>query len=362
MSIPLQRNETHIQVAQILRQVDRLVKSGDIEGALQEVALAKGIEPRNMYVQAYEERIKILQQEQERNNQQQEARRIADEAAEQKRVAEEARRQDELRLKIEEERSRKVREQEKRISQVNSMTHQDALAVYNKALFVVWADGASTDEEEATLKQFRAELKISMEEHFVLEAAVKRECYVTAFRQLWSSGSLSADGASTLASLRRKFRISAEEFEVIESELLNELGSADKSAGNVLIIDDDQELLRCLRLVFEEHGFNVEAYLTSDEAYKFLCSNRPDIIISDINLETSTMGGFAFYEKVRGLDHLFDVPFVFLSGLHDEAIIQTGKELGADDYITKPFDEESLVAVVKGKLRRYARLRLVSRN
>lgn len=362
MSIQFQHSETQIQVAQILRQIDRLVKNGDFEHAFQEVTLAKEMEPRNMYVQAYEERIKILQQEQERNHQQQEARRIADEAAEQKLRAEEARHQDEMRLKIEEERARKAREQEKRMSQLSSMTHQDALAVYNKTLFVVWADGAATVEEEDTLKQFRVELKISGEEHFVLEAAAKRECYVTSFKQLWSSGSLSADSATTLSSLRRKFRISAEELEVIESELLTELRSPKKSAGQVVIIDDEKELLKCLSMVFEGQGFEVNAYLTSDEAYQFLRTNRPDIIISDINLETSTMGGFAFYEKVRQLDHLYDIPFIFLSGLHDEAIIQTGKALGADDYITKPFDEESLVATVKGKLRRYARLRLVSRN
>ncbi len=362
MSIQFQHSETHLQVAQILKQVDHLVKNGDFENALQDVTLAKGIEPRNMYVQAYEERIKILQQEQERNHQQQEARRIADESAEQKRRAEEARREEEMRLRSDEERARKAREQEKRMSELSSMTHQDALAVYNKALFVVWADGAATVEEEDTLKQFRAELKISSEEHFVLEAAAKRECYIASFKQLWSSGSLSADSATTLSSLRRKFRISAEELEVIESELLNELRSPDKSSGQVVIIDDDKDLLKCLALVFEDQGFTVNAYLTSDEAYQFLRNNRPDIIISDINLETSTMGGFAFYEKVRQLDHLNDIPFIFLSGLHDDTIIQTGKALGADDYITKPFDEESLVATVKGKLRRYARLRIASRN
>jgi CheY-like chemotaxis protein len=320
------------------------------------------MEPRNMYVQAYEERIKILQHEQERNHQQEEARRIADEAAEEKRRAEEARCDEEMRQRTDEERARKAREQEERMSQLSTMTHQDALSVYNKALFVVWADGAATVEEEDTLKQFRVELKVSGEEHSVLEAAAKRECYIASFKQLWSSGSLSADSATTLSSLRRKFRISADELEVIESELLNDLRSPNKPAGNVLIIDDDKELLRCLALVFEEHGFSANAYLTSDEAYQFLRNNRPDIIISDINLETSTMGGFAFYEKVRQLDHLNDIPFIFLSGLHDDAIIQTGKELGADDYITKPFDEDSLVAAVKGKLRRYARLRLVSRN
>ncbi|MEX0736340.1 MAG: response regulator, partial [Bacteroidota bacterium] len=77
----------------------------------------------------------------------------------------------------------------------------------------------------------------------------------------------------------------------------------------------------------------------------------------DINLETSTMGGFTFYEKVRELDHLHDVPFIFLSGLTDEVLIRAGKELGVDDYITKPFSDETLIATIKGKLKRFKHLK-----
>ncbi|MBI3112591.1 MAG: response regulator, partial [Ignavibacteriales bacterium] len=82
-----------------------------------------------------------------------------------------------------------------------------------------------------------------------------------------------------------------------------------------------------------------------------------DIIISDINLETSTMGGFTFYEKVRELEHLQEVPFIFLSGLSDEVLIRTGKELGVDDYITKPFSDETLIATIKGKVKRFKQLK-----
>jgi DNA-binding response OmpR family regulator len=84
--------------------------------------------------------------------------------------------------------------------------------------------------------------------------------------------------------------------------------------------------------------------------------NVPDMIISDINLETSTMGGFTFYEKIRELEYLHNVPFIFLSGLTDEVLIRTGKELGVDDYLTKPFSDETLLATIKGKLKRFRKL------
>ena len=83
----------------------------------------------------------------------------------------------------------------------------------------------------------------------------------------------------------------------------------------------------------------------------------PDLIMSDINLDTSTMGGFSFYEKVRQLEHLYHVPFVFLSGLTDEGMIRYGKALGADDYLTKPFSNDLLLDTIKGKLKRFQKLR-----
>jgi DNA-binding response OmpR family regulator len=69
------------------------------------------------------------------------------------------------------------------------------------------------------------------------------------------------------------------------------------------------------------------------------------------------MGGFAFYERVREMDQLQNTPFIFLSGLSDEALVRTGKELGVDDYLSKPISGETLVATVRGKLRRYRQLK-----
>ena len=69
------------------------------------------------------------------------------------------------------------------------------------------------------------------------------------------------------------------------------------------------------------------------------------------------MGGFTFYEKVQELKNVQSVPFVFLTGLTDEALVRTGKELGVDDYLMKPISEQTLVSTLRGKLKRFKQLK-----
>ena len=135
------------------------------------------------------------------------------------------------------------------------------------------------------------------------------------------------------------------------------VGNRMKYLPKVVMIDDDKDLLSVLSSTIESGGFEVFSLSTSDEAYALLKKFTPDIILCDINLETSTMGGFTFFEKVQEIDHLKRVPFMFLSGLNDDVIIRTGKEMGADDYLTKPIKAQNLLAALRGKLKRFEQLR-----
>jgi CheY-like chemotaxis protein len=130
-----------------------------------------------------------------------------------------------------------------------------------------------------------------------------------------------------------------------------------KRKPKVVMIDDDKDLLSVLSMSIESDGFEVISLNTSDEAYMLLRKLTPDIILCDINLETSTMGGFTFFEKVQEIDHLKRVPFIFLSGLNDDVLVRMGKEMGADDYLTKPIKEQNLLAALRGKLKRFEQLR-----
>ncbi len=129
-----------------------------------------------------------------------------------------------------------------------------------------------------------------------------------------------------------------------------------KSRDTVLVIDDDAGLLETITQTLTMNGLEVYSLSTSDEAFTLLQKWVPGLILCDINLETSTMGGFSFYEAIRKLEYLDDVPFIFLTGLNDRVLIRTGKEMGVDDYLIKPISGDILVATVKGKLKRFALL------
>lgn len=390
------RDDAKKTVSEILKRVDQLIKKGDFQQSLLEIERAKEIDPRNVYIHAYEERLLILIEEdhdrkeadERRKKEEEETRKNLEEEWKKKEEERQRKNEEEL-LRLEEERKKKEEERKKKEAERTRLEeetrkldaelreaeeelkkkeergrelaapapdHPKTLEQYKQALHEVWADGAASAAEEAKLAELRSALRITPDEHKSLEATVKRESYMAAFKRAWSNGSISPEAASSLADLRKKFKITSEEHEHIEVQLLWELRSARQKAS-IVVVDDDEKLLQVIKATLEEAGFDVKEFLTSDEAYRLMKHYAPDIILSDINLETSTMGGFSFYEKVREIDHLQDVPFIFLSGLTDEVLIRTGKELGVDDYLTKPFSDQTLISTIKGKLKRYEQLK-----
>lgn len=385
------RDDTRKKVSEILKRVDNLIKNQQLEQASHEVARAKEIDPKNVYVYAYEERIASLleelqrrrndelkRQEQERKRaeelqrQQEEARKYA--ADEQRRREEEARRaaeeerrrreqqrEEEQRRSAEEERRKRAMEQQAppvAAQEASAISRADALATYKKFLAEVWVDGAPDRGEEIRLLNLRAALSISLEEHAVLQAEVKHTAYATRVRRAWLAGLVTSETSPLLTEYQFQFRISPQEHAEIMKHVLADIRAA-QNRPSIMVIDDDVKMLDFLAEILSVEGFDVHAYATTDDAFKALSSMKPDLILCDINLETSTMGGFSFYEKLQEVPELHDVPFIFVSGLTDEALIRAGKELGVDDYITKPFSEETLIATIRGKLRRFRRLRRV---
>ena len=139
-------------------------------------------------------------------------------------------------------------------------------------------------------------------------------------------------------------------------DMLARVPSSAKKSPQVLMIDDDVSLLSVLSMTITSGGFEVIPLSTSDEAFALLRRLTPDIILCDINLETSTMGGFTFFEKIQEIDRLKSIPFIFLTGLNDDVYIRTGKEMGADDYLTKPITGQNLISTLRGRLKRFDQL------
>lgn len=118
----------------------------------------------------------------------------------------------------------------------------------------------------------------------------------------------------------------------------------------ILLVDDEADLLEVVSTILTMEQYNVKKANSVSAAIEILNDVTPDLIISDITMPGKS--GFDFYEYVRTLPHLQQVPFLFLSAHSDISSIKTGKEFGVDDYLTKPVDFQLLLSTIKGKLKR----------
>lgn len=123
----------------------------------------------------------------------------------------------------------------------------------------------------------------------------------------------------------------------------------------VLVVDDNSEVLQSLKLILEENGFQVITSQNGKEALSKLknADVPPDLIISDIKMPG--MDGYELFNSLMAKNKWKEIPFIFLTALDSEKKIIEGKALGVDDYLTKPFKEKDLLAVVTGKLKRTSR-------
>ncbi|MFK5948267.1 MAG: phosphate regulon transcriptional regulator PhoB [Methylococcales bacterium] len=123
------------------------------------------------------------------------------------------------------------------------------------------------------------------------------------------------------------------------------------SALNILVVEDEDAIREMLVMVLEQSSFNVIAVASAEEAQHSLADNtRPDLILLDWMLP-----GISGVELARRLkqDDLFkDLPIILLTARGEEEDKVRGLEIGADDYMTKPFSPKELVARIKAVLRR----------
>jgi len=115
----------------------------------------------------------------------------------------------------------------------------------------------------------------------------------------------------------------------------------------ILVVDDDERITRLLNRYLEREGYRVRTAATAAEMRKSLDADTPNLIILDLMLPDGD--GF---DLARELRSGFDVGIIMLTGKSDNVDRVVGLELGADDYVTKPFDERELLARVRSVLRR----------
>lgn len=124
--------------------------------------------------------------------------------------------------------------------------------------------------------------------------------------------------------------------------------------ATILVVEDDTALLEGLRDILELSGYHVFTARNGVEGLAALQNQVPDLIVSDINMPR--MDGYQFYAHVRARPDWVSVPFIFLTAKSEKADVRQGKMIGADDYITKPFEEVDLLVAVQAKLNRRAQL------
>lgn len=120
-----------------------------------------------------------------------------------------------------------------------------------------------------------------------------------------------------------------------------------KRMSNILIVEDDLDIVKNLHILLQEEDFKVHSVTTRKEALEEIAKNHYDLILLDLTLPDGN--GYSVCTTIK---RMTETPVIFLTAMDDEASIVTGFDLGADDYITKPFKPMELVSRVKNVLRR----------
>jgi len=122
---------------------------------------------------------------------------------------------------------------------------------------------------------------------------------------------------------------------------------------SILVVDDEEDILELVRYNLAREGYQVMCVASGEEVLKAARSSLPDLVVLDLMLPG--VDGLEVCKILKRDPKTAGVPIVMLTAKGEEADIVTGLELGADDYVTKPFSPTVLVARIRAVLRRRAR-------
>ena len=120
----------------------------------------------------------------------------------------------------------------------------------------------------------------------------------------------------------------------------------------ILAVDDEEDILELLQFNLTKEGFAVACAASGEEALKAALSHRPDLILLDLLLPG--MDGLEVARRLKKDASTKEIPIIMVTAKGEEADIVTGLEVGAEDYITKPFSRKVVIARVRAVLRRKA--------
>ncbi|MGA7161067.1 MAG: response regulator [Bacteroidota bacterium] len=351
----IESDNTRRAISELLKSADRSIKEGNLDAALSFIERVFEIEQRNVYARAYKERILALKDAEEKDKA---AAQIKEEPPKAAPVVE--------RKKITEEKPHLAAPEKSVSPPPSKSSHQKgaalhihhspaALEAYRTLLTEIWSDGNVSAEEQSQIDSMKETFEITEKDHVDIERQVRIEAYLAAIREAWKMG------VTSFVDIRKRFKITDQEHLSVEQKI-NQFLQSLKAKGTVLLLDDDHSFLSIIKDVLTEAGYTCHAVNSGEEGLKALETITPDIVVCDIDFVKPKMNGFTFYEKFRAIDRFVDVPFIFMSGLDQDIVVRAGKQMGVDDYLTKPFDAEMLVATIEGKLKRSREIKRVTQG
>ena len=121
----------------------------------------------------------------------------------------------------------------------------------------------------------------------------------------------------------------------------------------ILVVEDEKDILQLVKLYLEKEGFRVVTAMTGLDCLTQVKTETPDLIVLDLMLPE--MDGLDVCKRLRAKTETAMLPIIMLTAKAEESDTVIGLELGADDYVTKPFSPKALTARVKALLRRTER-------
>lgn len=118
----------------------------------------------------------------------------------------------------------------------------------------------------------------------------------------------------------------------------------------ILVVDDEPDILELIGYILARHNMDIIGVASGEEAFVSLGKSQPDLVVLDLMLPG--IDGLEVCRRIKGSSRTAAIPVIILSAKGEEADVVVGLELGADDYLTKPFSPRVLMARIKAVLRR----------
>jgi signal transduction histidine kinase/DNA-binding response OmpR family regulator len=132
---------------------------------------------------------------------------------------------------------------------------------------------------------------------------------------------------------------------IVDDNMKNAALIAPNRSVTILVVEDSPTQAEALRYVLEEHNFRVFVAGNGEEALRMIRQNRPIVVVSDILMPK--MDGYELCKQIKLDENLKQIPVILLTALSDAKDVVKGLEVGADNFITKPFDEKYLISQIQ---------------